>query len=113
MAPLPAIDLTFAEWLREQLDQRGWGIRTLARKMSTEQPEIPRRALNRYMRGSLPTEAYAIAIAEALGVDRAEMPLTEAPLGGPFRRDGSGGSPARARPRTKTSAKDEPEVKAA
>lgn len=92
-----APEVTFAEWLREQLDERGWGIRTLARKIDPVTPEVPRRALNRYMRGSHPTEPYALAIATALGVPREDMPIEEAaPNGDPFR-----GRPRGSAPRTR------------
>lgn len=80
-------DVTFADWLRDQLKERGWGIRTLARKIDPGNYEVPRRALNRYMRGARPTEHYAQAIADAFGVDRDTIPLSqEAALsGGTFR----------------------------
>ena len=75
----------FGSWLRGELKSRGWGVRTLARLMNPENPEVPRRALNHYMRGSLPTEPNAAAIAKALGIPRSELPIEEgAPLGEPF-----------------------------
>lgn len=78
------LDGTFAKWLRDQLTERGWGIRTLARKMDAENPEVPRRALNRAMRGTRLTEKYLAAIAEALDVDRADLPVKEARSAEPF-----------------------------
>lgn len=72
---------------------RGWGVRTLAKKINPQNPEIPRRALNHYMRGSRPTEPYAVAIAKAFALDRSDVPIEEAARpGDPFR----GGSSAHA-----------------
>lgn len=77
---------TFADWLRDQLAARGWGVRTLARAIDPQNPEVPRRALNRYLRGSLPTAPYVDAIAAALNVSRDDLPLQEGALvGAPFR----------------------------
>lgn len=74
-----------AEWLLRQLEDRGWGVRTLARRMDPDgDGEIARRALNRYLfEGSNPTEANRALIAVALGVDLSEVPATA----GPFRRE--------------------------
>jgi transcriptional regulator with XRE-family HTH domain len=65
-----------AEWIREQIDERdGWGIRTLARRMTPQDPEISRRALNRYLyEGSYPSAANLVLLADALGVPVAEVP---------------------------------------
>lgn len=68
-APTP-----FAQWLRAQLEERDWGVRTLARRMNPAEPEVARRALNHYLRGSLPTDTYRALIAEGLGVPVAEVP---------------------------------------
>jgi len=94
-----APDMAFAEWLSAQLEQRRWGIRTLARKIDPEFPEVPRRALNRYMRGSKPSEFYAQAIAEALGISRDLVPVAEATGPDPFRGHGSGANGASSRDR--------------
>lgn len=66
----------FAEWLRGEIDKRdGWGIRTLARHMNPRDPEVARRALNRYLyEGAEPSGAYRVLIAEALGVAESGMP---------------------------------------
>lgn len=88
---MPTAEVTFADWLRGQLEDRGWGIRTLARKMNPENPEVPRRALNHYMRGSRPDDKNAALIAQALGVDRDSLPIEEAARsGGPFPRSDHG-----------------------
>ena len=73
-----------AEWLRAELDERSWGIRTLARKMNADEPEVPRRMLNRILyEGSYPSEANRELIAEALDVDPTEVPaLMSAPFRG-------------------------------
>lgn len=83
--------VSFADWLKSELEKRGWGIRTLARAIAANEAmtdsEVPRRAVNRYMRGSQPSEFYAAAIATALGVDRDILPVAEeaARMGDPFR----------------------------
>lgn len=72
-----------AEWLRAELDERGMGVRTLARKMKPDEPEVPRRMLNRILyEGSYPSEANRELIAEALGTDPTEVPALSS---GPFR----------------------------
>lgn len=74
-----------AEWIQAQLVERGWGVRTLARHMAPDDPEVARRALNRYLfEGSNPSEANRRLIAEALGVTASEVPA--AATSGPFRR---------------------------
>lgn len=51
------------------------GVRTLARKINPAHPELPRRALNRYLHeGASPTRAYRELIADALGVTLDEVP---------------------------------------
>lgn len=68
----------FAGWLNEHLETRGWGARTLARKINPSEPENPRRAINRYLlEGRWPTDEYRQAIAVALEVDVDEMPTDE------------------------------------
>jgi lambda repressor-like predicted transcriptional regulator len=73
-----------AEWLRAELDERGLGVRTLARKMNPGEPEIPRRMLNRILyEGSYPSEANRDLIAAALDTDPTEVPaLMSAPFRG-------------------------------
>lgn len=66
---------TYGNWLRGQLDERGWGVRTLARRMNSDQPEIARRALNRYLyEGAQPSQANREAIGAALDISPDEMP---------------------------------------
>ena len=68
----------FAAWLRAGLDERQWGIRTLARRINPDEPEVPRRALNRYLyEGAQPTNGYRKQIAAALGVPESELPEPE------------------------------------
>jgi transcriptional regulator with XRE-family HTH domain len=65
----------FGRWLCGELESRDWGIRTLARRINPGEPEIARRALNRYVHeGTLPSPEYRAAIADALGVDVDELP---------------------------------------
>lgn len=54
------------------------GVRTLARKMNPTVPEIPRRALNRYLyEGAHPGEANRSALAAALDVKPEEIPAAD------------------------------------
>jgi lambda repressor-like predicted transcriptional regulator len=77
----PVADTPLAEWLAAQLDERGWGVRTLARRINPDDSEIPRRTLNRCLYvGSYPSETNRQAIADALGV-----PVDEVPEERPFR----------------------------
>lgn len=65
----------FAVWLNDQLDQRGWGVRTLAKKINADQPEVARRALNRYLfESGRPTTHYREAIADAFEISTDEVP---------------------------------------
>jgi hypothetical protein len=79
-------DTPLSSWLREQIDARqGWGIRTLARRMTPEDPEVSRRALNRYLyEGSYPSEANLVLLANALEIPVSEVPGSPAPF-----RDGA------------------------
>lgn len=99
----------FAEWLAAELLARDWGVRTLARKIDPDNPEVPRRTLNRYLHeGAKPTPVFRDAIAAAFEIEIAAMPATEeAALSGDRFRDGSrsdvreadaGGGGARVRP---------------
>lgn len=70
-----------AEWLRDRLEERGWGVRTLARHMTPDDPERARRAVNRYLHeGSLPSAENRRLMAVALNVELDEMPETDAPF---------------------------------
>lgn len=70
-----------AEWLHERLTERGWGVRTLARHMTPDDPERARRAVNRYLHeGSRPSPENRRLIAVALNVGEHEMPATDAPF---------------------------------
>lgn len=74
-------DTEFAAWLDGQLKDRGWGVRTLARRMAPGMPrvgdpvEVARRALNRYLfDGSYPGDENKALIASSLGVVEADLP---------------------------------------
>lgn len=69
----------FAQWLKIELDQRGWGIRTLARKMDPDQFETVRRKLNMYVHeGVNPGAASREEIEQALGVSKGSAPNGDA-----------------------------------
>jgi transcriptional regulator with XRE-family HTH domain len=64
-----------AEWLHDRLEERGWGVRTLARHMTPDDAERSRRAVNRYLHeGSFPSPENRRLIAIALNVDENELP---------------------------------------
>lgn len=70
-----------AEWLNDQLEQHGLGVRTLAKRINPGEPEVARRMLNRCLfDGSYPSEENRRAIAVAL-----EIPVAEVPALAPFR----------------------------
>lgn len=61
----------FGHEVRAELKSRGWGVRTLARKMNPDHPEIARRSLNRWLTLKSPTtpnQANRAAVAVALGL---------------------------------------------
>lgn len=65
----------FATWLDTELKERGWGVRTLARKMDPKDVERARRAVNRYLfDGSYPNPENRALIASTLGVEEADLP---------------------------------------
>jgi hypothetical protein len=72
-----------ASWLDEQLTARDWGVRTLAKLMNPEEPEVARRALNRYLfDGSYPQDDKTVqAIAASLDLPVAEVPPSPVPFG--------------------------------
>lgn len=77
-------DTDLARWLRAALDERSWGVRTLARNMNPDEPEIARRTLNRCLyEGSYPSDTNRDLLAAALGVAVSEVPAAPRP----FRRD--------------------------
>jgi hypothetical protein len=81
MATRTTVDTPLAVWLDQQLTTRGWGVRTLARRITPADPEIARRMLNRCLfAGSYPTDEYRALIAAAL-----DMPVAEVPEAHPFR----------------------------
>lgn len=72
-----------AAWLKGQLDERGWGVRTLARQMNSGEPEVARRLLNRVLyQGSSPSDQNRSLIAAGL-----DVPVSEVPAPDPFRRE--------------------------
>lgn len=65
----------FSEWLSDELQARGWGIRTLARKANPGNPEQARRALNRYIhQGMKPTDENRRMIARGFGISESDLP---------------------------------------
>lgn len=68
-----AASVSFGQRLRAELDQREWGIRTLARHMESDpkRVETMRRNLIRYVQDKhVPTVGMQHAIADALGIPR-------------------------------------------
>lgn len=82
--PRTLADTELARWLRAALDERTWGVRTAARKMTPAQPEIARRTLNRILyEGSYPSDTNRALIAAAFDVAVSEVPAAP----GPFPRE--------------------------
>lgn len=68
-------DTDLARWLRAELEERGWGVRTLARHMNPDDVEQARRAVNRYLfSGSHPNPQNRALIARALDVAEDVIP---------------------------------------
>jgi transcriptional regulator with XRE-family HTH domain len=64
----------FGDRLRAELDRQNLSVRGLARKMNPNDPETPRRALNRFLNGHTrtPTPESLDALVAALGEDSRE-----------------------------------------
>lgn len=63
----------FHSTVKLEMSQRGWGIRTLAKALAGraathEQVEIERRAVRRWLKGSMPSQANRRRVAVALGL---------------------------------------------
>lgn len=77
-----AVDWTFADWLRLELDSRQMGVRTLARAIVDAKlqgfealdVETVRRTLTRYMTGTWPSAHYAGAIAHVFEISLESIP---------------------------------------
>lgn len=80
--------MSFAEWLRMEMEQRDVSRRELARRMAEshrdgvtpQTVETYRRAIRRYLDADdpqVPKEQTREAIADALGVDRGQLPDDE------------------------------------
>lgn len=106
----PAIEQTYGQWLRAELDARGWGSRTLARRMEPDprKAEHLRRNLIKYQQDKhTPLPPMRFAIAAALGIGRAEyeaidgarVAAAEVAAGDPFRRGAGRDVHARAQAR--------------
>lgn len=72
-APTP-----IAAWLKGELDARGWGVRTLAKRMDPENVEVARRAVNRVIHeGTNPSGPTRAAIARGFEIPESDIPSTE------------------------------------
>lgn len=58
---------TYAEWLRERMDERGLGVRALARLIDPMKPDVARRALRRHLNGMVPIARTRQMYARVLG----------------------------------------------
>jgi transcriptional regulator with XRE-family HTH domain len=68
----------FSRWLRQELDNRGLGVRELARALDPAYPERARRNLHRYLNGSVaPNPPMRKRIADALGLAVDDLPGEE------------------------------------
>lgn len=56
------------------MDERGWGIRKLAREISPDNPEPARRQIHRHLSGAnAPSRVTRHRYCDALGVDRSSL----------------------------------------
>ena len=78
--------MKFGEWLGTQMERQELPRRELARRMAAGHPkgvtpatiETYRRAIRRYLEGQqVPNDGTRYAIADALGVDRDQLPADE------------------------------------
>lgn len=81
------VDTPLACWLDVALVERGWGVRTLAKRMNALAPAVEvdnaRRALNRYLfEGSSPEGENRTLLARALDVEEASLPAQDVPFRG-------------------------------
>lgn len=60
---------TYADWLRERMQERQLSQRQLAHLLNPNDPETARRAVRRYLKGMIPIERTRQAIAAALGTE--------------------------------------------
>lgn len=58
---------TYAEWLQRKLEEQGLSQRQLGTRLTPNDPEIGRRAVRRYLKGTIPMERSRHAVATALG----------------------------------------------
>jgi hypothetical protein len=58
---------TYAEWLREKMQERGLGVRGLSRQIDPENPDLARRALRRHLNGMVPIARTRQMYARVLG----------------------------------------------
>ncbi len=63
----PMKTTTYSEWLAQKLDENGYTVRSFARVMNPENPEVARRSLRRYLKGMVPIERTRSEIAGKLG----------------------------------------------
>lgn len=64
---------TFAQKLRAELVARGMGVRTLARALDPDHIERQRRNVNKWLRGTVPTQSSRDAVTDALGLERGSL----------------------------------------
>lgn len=58
---------TYAQWLRREMDERGFTQRSLAREWNPEDPETARRSIRRYLKGMVPLRRTKEQLAAAMG----------------------------------------------
>lgn len=65
--PMTQTRVTYADWLRGQMEERGLSQRQLGARLTPDNPEIGRRSVRRYLKGMTPIARTREAIAAALG----------------------------------------------
>lgn len=64
-----AANLTYGDWLRERMSEKGLSQRQLGTKLTPQNPEIGRRSVRRYLKGTTPILRTREAVSAALGTD--------------------------------------------
>ena len=60
---------TYADWLRDRMEERHLTQRQLAKLLNPDDPETARRAVRRYLKGMIPIERTRQNIATVLGTE--------------------------------------------
>ncbi len=60
---------TYADWLRDRMEERGLTQRSFAKLLNPSDPETARRSIRRHLKGMVPLERTRQVYAHALGTN--------------------------------------------